>query len=214
MKRSAFVLSLALVLALSGLAMANDPLGGVEPLGFGGGINWCKWFPSWCHGGGGGGTGGDPGPGSDDPSLSDIAKADGSSWADTDTARAFTGDATNGSCNRKCHDNEITIGVSVAQWIEYSLSATRIDFQVLKSGEYSAPFMDINVASNSDVELKVWAADPTYQADASASPEIATALALVEDGGSRPAPDDAAWFEAKTANDAAVFTLQIGRAHV
>lgn len=115
MNRFVFVLTLAFVLALGGVVMAND-LGDEVPV-----------FKR------------------DSP--------DSFYSAATNEARAWNSGGGGGHCNKECHAADLTTAVSVAQWIEWSLSATRKDFRVLKPGTFAANSWTATVSSNDDVEV-------------------------------------------------------------
>src|SRR5690625_3136376 len=127
MNRFVFVLTLALVLALGGIAMAQSseyfaegaplPEGAVE-------------VPVFKRG-----TNGEFGS------------------SGTGQARGWNSNGTGGHCNKECHAADLTTHVSVAQWIEWSLSATRKDFRVLKPGTFAANSWTATVSSNNDVEV-------------------------------------------------------------
>lgn len=124
MNRLVFVLTLAFVLALGGMALANHP--------------------------------GDPLP--ENATEVPVYKRDKdgnflSPATATNSARAWNSGGAGGHCNRNCHEAELTTHVSVAQWIDWSLSATRKDFRVLKPGVYAANSWTATVSSNNDVEI-------------------------------------------------------------
>src|SRR5690625_3718106 len=147
MNRFVFVLTLALVLALGGIAMAQSseyfaegaplPEGAVE-------------VPVFKRG-----TNGEFGS------------------SGTGQARGWNSNGTGGHCNRECHEASLTTHVSVAQWIEWSLSATRKDFRVLKPGTFAANSWSANVKSNSVVEIRFSQTDAIYLNDAVESDPIA-----------------------------------------
>lgn len=91
----------------------------------------------------------------------------------TERAQAFNSGGANGHCNRECWDFTIENHVSVAQWLDWSIDGTRKDWRVLKPGTYASNSVTARVASNNDVEVKFYAADPSYQNAEAESPDIA-----------------------------------------
>lgn len=108
MKRFAFVLSLAFVLAVAGMASAEyNPEG--EPLP----------------------------PGADEVETFRFVALNGS-WIPTGLAKSWNSGVFQGRCNMECHEAELVTHVSVAQWLEFEVDGTRKDWRVLKPGMYAS----------------------------------------------------------------------------
>ncbi len=70
-------------------------------------------------------------------------------------AWAFTSDGIElQRCNKKDWTVEFTVHVSVAQWIEWRVNATKWKWYVRKPGEYAADCITLEVKSNGPVELR------------------------------------------------------------
>ncbi len=68
-------------------------------------------------------------------------------------ARAFSSGPVIGSCNKLEWQIPVKVHASVAQWIEFSISGTRYDWQVRKPGTYAANSLTATLKSNGDVGI-------------------------------------------------------------
>ena len=68
-------------------------------------------------------------------------------------ARAFSCNPKVGICNKTSWPIDVTVHASVAQWVDWSISATRYDWRVRKPGTYAANSLTAILKSNSDVEV-------------------------------------------------------------
>lgn len=157
MNRLAFVLTLAFVLALAGMAMASedyDPAGAPLPEG-------AKEEPVF------------------------VLSGDSFIEQTTTEARAWNSLGFTGHCNQECASSELVTHVSVAQWLNFTVSGTRKDWRVLKPGTYASNSVTANITSNNDVRVRFYLDDPTYLGDAE-SPAIEATYGYSDDSGTDP----------------------------
>ena len=69
---------------------------------------------------------------------------------------------SDGISNKPVFTFEITNHVSVAQWINWSISGTRKDWRVLRPGTYASDSVTARIQSNNDVVIEFYAEDPEY----------------------------------------------------
>jgi|LSQX01.1.fsa_nt_gb hypothetical protein len=72
---------------------------------------------------------------------------------------------SDGISNKPVFTFEITNHVSVAQWINWSISGTRKDWRVLRPGTYASDSVTARIQSNNDVVIEFYAEDPEYLSD-------------------------------------------------
>lgn len=100
----------------------------------------------------------------------------------TNDARAWNSGISSHHCNRACHGIDLTFHVSVAQWIDYEFVGTRKDWRVLKPGTYASNSWSASIKSNNDVEIVVWAENPSYLNPDAESPPIKTRFGTSTNG--------------------------------
>lgn len=146
MNRFAFVLALALLLAFGGIAMAQVEY---EPTG--------RALPDNAQ------------------EAEHVFELNGEEWVPATDARAWNGgNSVAGHCNRECHEFNLETHVSVAQWIDFDVNATRKDWRVLKPGKYASDSVTARISSNNDVLVRFYAEDPSHLNPDIDSPDIAT----------------------------------------
>jgi len=108
---------------------------------------------------------------------------DGTQWVSQGTgnpealARLWRSDPEQGSCNKEQWVIPVTVHTSVAQWIEWYTSATRVDWRIRKPGVYASDVVTTTVASNNDVIVDYEGFENLYSPDA-VNPEIQTYYAV------------------------------------
>lgn len=134
---------------------------------------------------------------------------DGETWDTSTNAQAFNSGGSSGHCNRACWDAELETHVSVAQWINYNVDGTRKDWRVLKPGTYGANSVTARIRSNNDVQISFWAEDPTYLNDDVESPPIAAkyGYSIGENSGNN-INNVSEWVSGFSAADPLVFTIR------
>ncbi|AEH50596.1 hypothetical protein [Pseudothermotoga thermarum] len=70
-------------------------------------------------------------------------------------AWAFSTGMQSGECNKQTWNINVGVDVSVAQWIEWSLTASKWKWYVRKPGMYVADCITANLKSNGPVKVKV-----------------------------------------------------------
>jgi len=84
---------------------------------------------------------------------------DGTKWDSMEAdgieanAKAWSSGPESGDCNKTFWSTTVKVHASVAQWLEFSLSGTRWDWQVRKPGTYATDCITATVASNGDLEI-------------------------------------------------------------
>ena len=68
-------------------------------------------------------------------------------------ARAWGSFPDVGSCNKTRWEVKVTVHASVAQWVDWSISGTRYDWQVRKPGTYAANSLTATLKSNGPVTV-------------------------------------------------------------
>lgn len=117
--------------------------------------------------------------------------------ATNNLARAFSSDPASGSCNRRQWTVEFTTEVQVAQWLEWSLNATKWTWFVRKPGDYYANSVIGTIASNGDVVVSFAGFDDLqYTGASSVNPFIETYYAVTS--GTLPGTND--WIRASNLN--------------
>lgn len=150
MNRSVLLLALVMMLAVSGLAMAQEYHRQGAPL-----------------------------PTNAQP-VEGVMEWNGTKWVSTSNAKAYnSGSFSQGHCNRECWDFTLETHVSVAQWIDWEVNASRKDWRVLKPGTYAGDSIAMKVRSNNDVRLTYWAEPAEYLGEEE-SPPIETGFGLVK----------------------------------
>ena len=75
--------------------------------------------------------------------------------SETDLAKAFLSDPIDSPyCNERVRTIPVNISASIAQWAELSLSATKIEWQVLKPGKYYIKGIQATLQSNGDLYVE------------------------------------------------------------
>lgn len=115
---------------------------------------------------------GEPLPMNAEPTTTWMLTKEG--WVTADTAKSWNSGGAAGHCNRECWSVTLENHVSVAQWLDWSLSGTRKDWRVLKPGTYASDSVTAYIKSNNDVIIKFWAEDPVYLNPDAESPPIPT----------------------------------------
>ncbi|PLV56152.1 hypothetical protein [Thermotoga sp. SG1] len=119
--------------------------------------------------------------------------------ATNDLARAFSAFPEDGSCNKPEWQIVFTTEVQVAQWLEWSLNATKWTWFVRKPGDYYANAIVGTVASNGDVLVTFSDFDdPTYTGTSSVNPTIEAYYTVMTSEGM---PDPESWVRAPDVND-------------
>ena len=72
---------------------------------------------------------------------------------ETGNAQAYASMPEQGSCNKKVWTIEFTTEVQVAQWAEWSISATKWTWFIRKPGDYYADAIQFSLRSNGDVQI-------------------------------------------------------------
>ncbi len=70
-------------------------------------------------------------------------------------AWAFTTDPKFGACNKETWNISVGVDVSVAQWIEWQLTASKWKWYIRKPGTYVADCITANLKSNGPVGIKI-----------------------------------------------------------
>lgn len=79
-------------------------------------------------------------------------------------AWAFSVGGASGACNKRQWQIQVGVDVSVAQWIDFSLTGTRWLWYVRKPGTYLTDCITATIASNGEVLVSFTGlASPTYQ---------------------------------------------------
>lgn len=107
-------------------------------------------------------------------------------------ARAWSRYPKVGICNKTSWPINVTVHASVAQWVDWSISGTRYEWQVRKPGEYAANSLTATLKSNGPVTVDFAGFGNLYSAD-SVNQEIETWYAY---GGTLPGSGDARWIPA------------------
>ncbi len=68
-------------------------------------------------------------------------------------ARVFTAGGSQGACNKPVWTFEMTTTASVAQWINWHVSATTWEWYVRKPGDYYTDCISFNLQSNGDIAI-------------------------------------------------------------
>jgi len=122
------------------------------------------------------------------------------SGAATDNARAFASNGTSGSCNKKVWTVQFTTEVQVAQWVEWSISATKWTWFVRKPGDYYADAIQFSLKSNGDVQLSASGFDDLeYATGGGVNRYIETYYYLTTDASNTP-PSTGVWVRAEDVN--------------
>jgi len=112
-------------------------------------------------------------------------------------ARAFSSFPVQGSCNKLRWVNPVKVHASVAQWIEFSLSGSRYDWQVRKPGTYAANSLTATLKSNGPVTVDFDGfANLQYLGAGGVKQDIDTWYAYGEGAG----PGDMNWIPAASVN--------------
>lgn len=90
-------------------------------------------------------------------------------------ARLFASMSRIGSCNKVNWSFEFTTEAQIAQWVEWSISGTKLTWFVRKPGDYFTNGIEFVLKSNGDVELSASGfGNLQYQGEYSVNPEIVT----------------------------------------
>lgn len=91
----------------------------------------------------------------------------GTTWVHTQYAKTWNSnsESSGGMTNKESISFEIINHVSVAQWIEWTISGTRKDWRVLRPGTYASDSVTATIKSNNDVLVSFWAEDPEYMVE-------------------------------------------------
>lgn len=91
----------------------------------------------------------------------------GTSWVAAQYAHTWNSgpESSSGMSNKEVHSFDIINHVSVAQWVEYTISGTRKDWRVLRPGTYASNSVTAMIRSNNDVIVEFFATDPEYLSD-------------------------------------------------
>lgn len=115
----------------------------------------------------------------------------GTGWEDATYGMSWNSgpESSSGMSNKETHTFDIINHVSVAQWVEYSISGTRKDWRILRPGIYASNSVSAVIKSNNDVIIEFYATDPVYQDSVN--------------GGSSVTPTIPKWFSYSEGNDPA-----------
>ncbi len=119
---------------------------------------------------------------------------------DTGNARAYASMPADGSCNKKVWILQFITEVQVAQWAEWSISATKWTWFVRKPGDYYADAIQFSLKSNGDVQLSAFGFDDLeYATGGGVNRYIETYYYLTTDASNTP-PSTSVWVRAKDVN--------------
>lgn len=133
-----------------------------------------------------------------------------SGWVSTNFAKAWnSGPASSGMTNVEVSTINIANHVSVAQWVEYTLSGTRKDWRVLRPGTYASDSVTGTIRSNNAVAIEFWAEDPEYVVDnAGVTRFIPKSFGIGSEATSTPA-GVLAWLDASSTSEEVPFSITI-----
>lgn len=85
-------------------------------------------------------------------------------WVTAKFAKSWNSGPENsgGMSNQAEHKFEIINHVSVAQWVDWTISGTRKDWRVLRPGIYASNSVTATIKSNNDIIIEFYATDPSY----------------------------------------------------
>ena len=122
----------------------------------------------------------------------------------TGNARAYASMSAEGSCNKKVWTLQFTTEVQVAQWAEWSISATKWTWFVRKPGDYYADAIQFSLKSNGDVQLSASGFnDLEYATSGGVNRYIETYYYLTTDASNTP-PSTSVWVRASEVNGSLV----------
>jgi len=101
-------------------------------------------------------------PGAMDPGTYEW---NGTGWVEAQYAKSWNSVpvSSGGMSNKEVHSFTIINHISVAQWVEYTISGTRKDWRVLRPGIYASNSVTAVIRSNNDVIIEFYATDPEYE---------------------------------------------------
>lgn len=122
--------------------------------------------------------------------------------------RNSIGSSSSGMSNKEFHSFEIINHVSVAQWVDYTISGTRKDWRVLRPGTYASDSVTATLRSNNDLIISFWAEDPSYLGDGGVTQTIAKWFGYSE--GDQPSEvDQLGWVRAADTSLQEPFTFTV-----